>query len=226
MLSVGQRPSVEEQRSANRVFIVGAGGFGREVYGWFGRSALLARLVGFLSADLGALDGLPMGHRVVGSPDDHDVRPGDAFVLAIGIPGVRRNVAEALQSRGASFLTLIHHTAMVAESATIHQGAIICPYAVVSTHARVGACVILNYHSSAAHDAVIGDYTVLSPYAAVGGNAVLEDDVFVGLHGTVGPGKRVGARSKVAASSCALLNVPPDCLALGVPARITPLLYR
>jgi sugar O-acyltransferase (sialic acid O-acetyltransferase NeuD family) len=221
-----ERRGLAGRGSAERIYIVGAGGFGREVYSWFGRSALLARLVGFLSADRGAHDGVSVGHGVVGSPDDHDVRPGDAFVLAIGIPGVRRNVAESLQSRGANFLTLIHHTAMVAESATIHEGAIICPYALVSAHARVGACVILNYHSSAAHDAVIGDYTVLSPYAAVGGNAVLEDDVFVGLHGTVGPGKRVGARSKVAASSCALLNVPPDCLALGVPARITPLLYR
>jgi len=97
---------------------------------------------------------------------------------------------------------------------------------VVSAHARVDTCVFLNYHASAAHDAVIGDHAVLSPYAAVGGNAVLEHDVFVGLHGTVGPGKRVGARSKVAASSCALLNVPPDSLALGVPARVTPLLMQ
>jgi len=72
-------------------------------------------------------DGLPVGHRVVGSPDDHEVRPGDAFVLAIGIPSVRRAVAEGLQSRGASFLSLIHDTAMVAASATIGEGAIICP---------------------------------------------------------------------------------------------------
>lgn len=214
-------------QETDRVFIVGAGGFGREVYTWFGRSSSIReRLAGFLSADSQALVGRFVEHGVVGTPHDHDVQPGDSFVLAIGIPGVRRTVAETLRSRGARFLTLVHESAMVANSATLGEGALICPYAVVSDHAVIGRCGIVNYHASVAHDAVVGNYAVLSPYAAVGGKAVLEEDVFLGLHGTVGPCRRIGARSKVAASSCALIDVPPDCLALGVPARVTPLLMR
>jgi sugar O-acyltransferase (sialic acid O-acetyltransferase NeuD family) len=207
-----------------RLYIVGAGGFGREVFAWFRHPVLVDRLVGFLSADPRALDGLDLGFGVVGPPEEHVIRPDDAFVLAIGIPGVRRRVAETLQASGGRFVTLVHETAVVADSAVIGEGAVVCPYAVVSTQATLGVCSVLNYHASAAHDAVIGDYAVLSPYAAAGGHAVLEDDVFVGLHGSVGPGRHVGARSKVAANSCALINVPPDSLALGVPARVTPLL--
>lgn len=209
-----------------RLYIVGAGGFGREILAWFRRRGLLDRLAGFLSANPRALDGLDVGHHVVGTPDTHTVRLGDAFVLAIGIPGIRRQVAESLRSRGARFVTLVHETAMIAESAVVGEGVVVCPYAVVSAHARLGLCSVLNYHASAAHDAVVGDYAVLSPYAAVGGAAVLEHDVFVGLHGSVGPGRRVGARSKVAANSCALFDVPPDSLALGVPSRVSPLISR
>lgn len=214
------------EQPCERIYIVGAGGFGREVLCWFGRSTVLDGLVGFLSADRSALDGLSVRHHVIDGPENHVVRPGDVFVLAIGLPGVRRTVAEDLRSRGARFMTLVHHTAMVADSAVIAPGAIVCPYAVVSANATIGECAILNYHASAAHDASIGDYAVLSPYAAVGGGAVLEHDVFVGLHGTVGPGRTIGARSKVAASSCALFDVPADSLALGVPARVTPLVGR
>lgn len=225
--NVNRRAAIDAHASPwGRLFIVGAGGFGREILAWFRNSGILDRFAGFLSADPRALEGLSVEPGIIGTPDTHAVRPDDAFVLAIGIPGVRRRVAEQLQARGARFATLVHDTAMVAESAVIGAGSVVCPYAVVSAHAKLGLCSILNYHASAAHDAMIGDYAVLSPYAAAGGHAKLDQDVFVGLHGSVGPGRRVGARSKVAANSCALIDVPPDSLALGVPARVTPLLDR
>lgn len=209
-----------------RVFIVGAGGFGREVHQWYrqtwpDRGRLLR---GFLSADGHRLDGHGIDLGVVGTPEDAAVQRGDAFLLAIGIPGVRRAVAEGLRSRGARFLTLVHATAIVADTARLGAGTIVCPYAIVSANAVIGRCGLVNYHASLAHDGVLHDYVVLSPGAAIGGGAVLDDDVFVGLNGSVGPGRCVGARSKVAANSSALRDVPADCLALGIPAKISPLL--
>lgn len=206
--------------------IVGAGGFGREVLQW-ARDAWpedAARVAGFLSADSGILEGHAAAPPIVGNPDDFVPRPGDGFLLAIGIPGVRRRVAERLLARGAEFLSLIHPTAVVAATATIGAGSIICPHAVVSDCARLGNFTLVNYHASVAHDAVTGDFAVLSPYAALGGGATVGDDVFLGLHASVGPGVAVGERSKVAANSCALADVPPDSLVHGVPGRISPLI--
>jgi len=209
-----------------RILIVGAGGFGREVVHW-ARDAWPARadrIAGFLSADPRILDGHDHPLPVLGDPAGFEPRPGDAFVLAIGIPGTRRRVAESLAARGASFLTLVHPTAVVAPTAALGPGTIVCPAAVVSDAAVLGRHVLVNYHASLAHDAAAGDYAVLSPYAALGGGARLAADVFLGLHAAVGPAVMIGERSKVAAGSCALADVPPDSLVLGVPGRVSPLL--
>jgi sugar O-acyltransferase (sialic acid O-acetyltransferase NeuD family) len=206
-----------------RILIVGAGGFGREVLQWARDAWPDAddRIAGFLSADANALEGLDCDHSVLGSPDGYQAAPGDRLLLAIGIPYVRRRVTELLLDRGAEFLTLIHPTAVVAASASIGPGSILCPFSVASDSCQVGRFVVMNYHSSLGHDATAGDFSVLSPYATLGGNAHIEDDVFLGLHASVGPGKTVGARSKVSANSAALSRTPPDSLVYGVPGVIS-----
>lgn len=216
------KPSSEPRR----ILIVGAGGFGREVQHWARAAwpALADRIAGFLSADTRILDGHESPLPVLGDPDTFAPEPGDAFVLAIGIPGTRRRVAESLAARGGSFLTLVHPTAVVAPTASLGTGTILCPGAIVSDAAVLGRHVLVNYHASLAHDCAADDYAVLSPYATLGGGARLAADVFLGLHATVGPGVMVGPRSKVSANSCALDDVPADSIVFGVPGRVAPLL--
>lgn len=203
-----------------RVLLVGAGGFGREVRWWAGDALAgsAARIVGFLDAD--ASRGTP-DLPVVGDPATHEPRPDEAFVLAIGIPHVRRRVAETLLGRGARFLALVHPTAIVVPSARVGPGAVVCPGAIVSDAAEIGPFGLVNYHASVAHDAAVGAFAVLSPYATLAGGAAVGEDTFLGLHASVGPGRRVGDRGKVAANSCALVDVPPDSLVYGVPGRVS-----
>lgn len=207
-----------------RIVIVGAGGFGREVLQWArdawpDRASLIG---GFLSDDPRRLDGFTTGVGILSAV--HDYRPveGDYLLLGIGVPYSRRRVADHLMAVGARFLTLVHPHAVVAATAVIGAGSIVCPFAVVSDSARLGRCVLVNYHASLGHDAVVGDYTVLSPYATLGGGARVEDEVFLGLHASVGPGIAVGPRSKASANSCVLSTTPADSLVYGVPGRVVP----
>jgi sugar O-acyltransferase (sialic acid O-acetyltransferase NeuD family) len=179
-------------------------------------------MAGFLSSEPRPV--APHSHdlAVLGDPETFVPQPGDAFLLAIGIPGVRRKVAESLEARGATLLTLVHPTAVVASTASIGGGSILCPFSIVSDSARIGRCTLMNYHSSLGHDAATGDFVVLSPYATLGGGAHVDDDVFLGLHASVGPSKRIGPRSKVSANSVALSDAPADSLVYGVPGRVQP----
>jgi len=257
--SLGYTWCMQADREPQRILIVGAGGFGREVLHWARAAwpAWAGRIVGFLAQDSGSVSPTPRGRSVsptptmetgqlehsadrlarpripgvgdtgphiLADPADYVPRAGDALVLAIGIPGVRRRVAEMLAARGAEFLTLVHPTAIVAATAAIGPGSIVCPFAVVSDLAVLGRCVLVNYHASLAHDSVAGDFAVLSPYATLAGAARIGPDTFLGLHASVGPGVSVGARSKVTANSCALNDVPPESLVHGVPGRVSPLL--
>jgi len=213
-----------EPLKTNRILIVGAGGFGREVVQWAldAWPSQAGRIAGFLSADAGRPNGQACPLPILADPSRFEPEPGDALILAIGIPETRRAVAESLESRGAEFLTLIHPTAIVASTAAIGTGSIVCPYAIVSDSAKVGSFVLLNYHTSLGHDASVGDYAVLSPYASLGGAAQIGNDVFMGMHASVGPGKHVGARSKLSANSCALSNAPADSIIFGAPGRVAP----
>ena len=220
------RSTAAPPTDCERILFIGAGGFGREAVAW-ARDAWpehVGRFAGFLSDDPSRLDGHSCDLSIVGSVASYAPSPADALVLAIGIPVVRRHVAESLAAKGCRFLSLIHPTAIVAATATIGIGSVLCPYSILSDHARLGRFTLLNYHSSAAHDAATGDFAVLSPYAALAGGASIGDDVFLGLHAAVGPGVRIGERSKVAANSCALAHAGPDSLIHGVPGRISPLI--
>ena len=210
----------------SRIIIVGAGGFGREVLQWALQTwpDCGTRIAGFLSAEPRPVAPQACRPAVIGDPRSFTPAPGDAFLLAIGIPGIRRLVAEDLQARGAVFVTLVHPTAVVAPTASIGAGSILCPYAIASDSVRLGRCTLMNYHSSLGHDAATGDFAVLSPYAALGGGAEIGADAFLGLHASVGPGRRLGARTKVAANSAALSDAPADALVHGVPGHTSPLI--
>lgn len=204
-----------------RILIVGGGGFGREVRCWVRDAWPAIPFAGFLDADpaRGGAEG-----PVIADPDTYRPLPGDGLLLGIGIPGVRRRLAETLVARGGRFLTLVHPTAVVVPSAKVGEGTIVCPHGIVSDAAALGRAVLVNYHASVAHDASVGDFSVLAPYATLGGFATVGADVFLGLHASVGPGRRVGDRSKVSANSCALADAPADTLVYGVPGRHGPLL--
>jgi sugar O-acyltransferase (sialic acid O-acetyltransferase NeuD family) len=207
-----------------RLVIVGAGGFGREVLQW-ARDAWpdhAGRIAGFLSDDPRRLDGFSTGLTILGPIASYEKLSGDYLLLGIGVAYSRRMVAERLIARGAEFVTLVHPNAVVAESARIGRGSIVCPGAIISDSARLSECVLMNYHASLGHDASAGDFAVLSPYATLGGGATVGDDVFLGLHASVGPGRSVGARSKVSANSCVLSDTPSDSIIYGVPGRIVP----
>ena len=209
-----------------RILIVGAGGFGRELFYW----ALDAwpnhasRISGFLSEDLEKLKDHKFPIEVVGAPSTYQPRTGDYLLLGIGVPGVRRRVVEDLEARGARFLSLAHPTALISPSATLGIGSVLCPYSLLTDAARVGRFVLVNFHASIAHDACVGDFSVLSPYATLGGSSQIGNDTFLAIRASVAPSVCVGAGSKVSAHACALHHAPPQSLVHGARGEITPLL--
>lgn len=203
------------------IIIVGAGGFGREVYLWAKDSFSLYKyqIKGFLSNNKSDLDNFDIKVRIIGDPDYYEIKENDRFLFAIGEIDVKKHLVTKLKKKGAKFLTLIHPTAIVVDTAKIGEGAIICPFCLVSDNVRLDDFVMMNAYSSCGHDARIGKYCILSSYTAIAGFAVLEDEVFLGLHATIIPGKRVGYKSKVSANSVVMRDVPPNKMVFGVPGK-------
>jgi sugar O-acyltransferase (sialic acid O-acetyltransferase NeuD family) len=204
------------------LYIVGAGGLGREVLE-YARDAFrgdeVIQIAGFLDDNPKALEGLEADARVLGPVAEAIPGPDDRFVLAVANPRTRRALTGILAARGARFLSVIHPSAWISPTARLGEGCVVCPFAFVGAGARLGPHVVLNTYASVGHDADVGEGCVFSPYAVVNGNVVLGPDVFMGTQAVVILGRRVGARAKIAAGSVVTQAVPEDALAAGNPAR-------
>jgi sugar O-acyltransferase (sialic acid O-acetyltransferase NeuD family) len=202
--------------------IVGAGAFGREVLG-YARDAFADRpahrVAGFADDNPRALDGFDLAVEVLGSARDVPISEATRFVIAVGDPATRRALAAMVEARGGRLSTIVHPLAYIGPGARLGAGCVVCPFAFVGTAATVGANSAINVHASVGHDAVVGANCVVSPYCAISGAVELRDDVFLGTHATVFPGRSVGPGAKVSAGAVVHRDVPAGALAAGNPAK-------
>jgi maltose O-acetyltransferase len=103
---------------------------------------------------------------------------------------------------------------------------------------RIGAGTFINYAVSlSAHASVeIGEHCMIGNYAVIMDSdyhdlldrtkpgrpepIVIEDDVWIGIRATILKGVRIGRRSVIGAGAVVTTDIPPDSLAIGVPARV------
>ena len=203
------------------IIIVGAGGFAREIYYWANDtfSNENYKIKGFLSYNQKDLEGFNIKTDIIGDDDNYKIEENDRFVIAIGDIGIKKRAVSRLKKRGAKFISLIHPTALIVDTAKIGEGVIIYPYVIVSDCAQLGDFVMMNSYSSCGHDVKIGNYCILSPYATLNGFVILEDEVFLGTHATVISYKKVGFQAKISANSVVMRNVPSKCMVFGVPGK-------
>jgi len=204
------------------LFLVGAGGFGREV------AALVeARndptstwdLRGFVDDDPALQDAIVMGHPVRGDVDWLARQAGVSFALTIGDGAARRSVADRLASAHPEPASLVHPTVSVHHSVTLGAGAILCHGAAPTVDLQIGRHVVVGQHCTVGHDAALDAYTSLRPGARVSGAVHLEAGVTVGAGAVVLPGVTVGRRTTVGAGAVVTDDLPSDCTAVGRPAR-------
>jgi sugar O-acyltransferase (sialic acid O-acetyltransferase NeuD family) len=203
-----------------KLWIVGAGGYGREVY-WMTLSAygfeIAWTVVGFLNDIGGALDEFPEYPRILGDTG-YVPAPDDLFVCAIGETAGRRRVCTKLKARGAQFVNLIQRTACVSPSAALGEGVIIEPFATLGANCRVGDFTTILGHVMISHDAKVGVAAQISPFACILGRASIGDEAMIGSHAVILPNVKVGARATVGAGSVVIKNVPEGATVFGVPA--------
>jgi maltose O-acetyltransferase len=98
------------------------------------------------------------------------------------------------------------------------------------TYVNYGASLSAHQHVQIGENCMIGNYAVImdSDYHDLldrtkpGESAPveIEDGVWIGIRATILKGVRIGRRSVIGAGAVVTSDIPPDSLAIGVPARV------
>ena len=207
-----------------KIYIVGAGGLGREVLWWIkdiNKAEPTWEIAGFLDDNPYALDDCECDYKVVGSIRDFIPKEDEEFALAVASPGLKKEIVEKLKSKGAKFATIIHPTALLSEFAHYGEGLIMFPYSKLSVDSTVGDYVTI-LSSPIGHDTIIGDYSVISGNCNIIRNVVIGNGVFLAAGVCIAQDIHVGDDAYIGLGSVVLNDVKPGTKVFGNPARVVP----
>lgn len=142
---------------------------------------------------------------------------GRKVVIAIGENRTRRRLASLWD---VEYGIALAPSAVVGRGVAIGPGAMILPSATVNIDSMLGSHAILNTSCSVDHDCRVGDFAHVAPGCVLGGSVVVGEGSFLGIGVRVIPGVRIGRWSVIGAGSVVTKDVPDNCTAVGVPARV------
>ena len=180
-------------------------------------------LVGLLDADEEKWGTVVMGLPVLGDEGRlGDLDVDGAFIAIGGVPSnrVRRRAFERVRAAGLPVVSLVHPSAVVAESALLGEGVMILAGSVVNPEAVLGDGVIVNTRAVVEHDCGIEPFVHVCPGSVLGGGVTVGEEAFIGLGASVIQGVRIGTRAVVGGGSVVVRDLPDGVLAMGCPARI------
>ena len=208
--------------------ILGAGGFASEVC-WAALNDKYSQydVKGFFS-DIPADQGRLLCGRQVGGP----VEPSNTairqahIICGVGSPQLKHKFVTKLGS-GYKYGNVIHRAVeMWRERVQIGVGTVICAGSVLTVDVTIGNHVNINLNCTVGHDTRIGDFSNLSPGVHVSGRVKIEEGVDIGSGVCINPGVTLGCWSIIGAGAVVTKDVPPNSLAVGVPAVIKSIVKR
>lgn len=205
-----------------RLILVGAGAFGRELINWVDDLVQVGRskpIVGFLDASPSALDGFSYDIPYLGSIESYEPLSGDQLLMAIGDPIAKKKIYLDMKARGSNFAQLIHPSAVVSRTANLGEGVVICPQAFVSADATVGDLCAINGCASVGHDVKLGAFSTLSAHVDLTGWVQIGECVFFGSGARVLPKVKVGANARIGAGAVVIRNVVAGAVMYALPAK-------
>lgn len=205
-----------------QLVIIGAGGFGREMYAWAEQSVQYERdwtIKGFIDDNLQALVDAPSPGKILGRIQDYQPSADEVFICALGQPEYKKACSEMMAERGGKFTQLVHRTAVIGHEVHLSPGVVLCPYAVVSANNRLGKGVAINLHGSVDHDAEVGDWSQINCHCDLTAAVKVGAQVFMGSRVSVIPEVSIGDGAYLGAGSVVLRDVPAGWKVVGNPAR-------
>ena len=216
--------------SPQRLVIIGAGGFAREVK-WLAQEITAAggpaagyAFLGYVVSNPAAAGPHDSGDEILGDLDwlAAHREAWDALALGIGTPAPRQRVAAELEERfGPScWPALVHPTVRLdAGSCRIGHGVQLCAGVIGTVNLDFAPFAMVNLACTIGHEARIGRAACLNPTVNISGGVTIGDGALIGTGAQVLQYVEVGPGATVGAGAVVSKPVAPGITVVGVPAR-------
>lgn len=202
------------------VYIIGAGGLGRELLNQILTDQAHGRdwiVIGFIDTreekKRTSIDGLP----VVGNENDVFITENTEFALAIGYPDIKKQVVENLIRKQAQFISIrtscdIGNRSQVGKSVLMKN-------VVISVDCKIGDYVFMDAGVTVGHDVEIGDFTHIGSGVFIGGQAKIGKAVTIHPRACIAQNVKIGDGAVIGLGAIVFKDVAENQTVVGNPAR-------
>lgn len=142
------------------------------------------------------------------------------FILGIGNPHVRFQLAEKFRSWGGKLISAISSHAWIGTfNVHLGEGLNIMPLAIITEEVSIGNGTLVHSHSSIHHDCTVGEYCEILPGSRILGNVTIGDYSSIGSGAVVLPKIKIGSRVRIGAGAVVTKDIGDGLTVKGVPAR-------
>lgn len=144
-----------------------------------------------------------------------------SFTIGIGNPVLRKMLYDKFSQLGGILSSTIAPSSFIGKYGNyIEEGCNIMQMVVLTSDITVGKGTIINQLSSIGHDVVIGKFVEICPNVSISGNCKIGDYTFIGTNAVILPKVSIGNNVIIGAGSVVTKDVPNNCTAVGIPAKI------
>ena len=207
------------------IYIIGAGGFGREVAWLIERINSVNKewnLKGFIDDDQLLHNTIESGYPVLGGLDYITNLQKDMWVCcAIANTEIRENIVDKFHNcQHVKWATLIDPSAILSQRVEIGEGTVICAGAIITVDIKIGKHVIINLDCIIGHDAILENFVTIYPSVNISGNVLIKEKSEIGTGTQIIQGKEIGKGTIVGAGTVVVKDLPGRCTVVGSPARV------
>ena len=209
------------QFNKNDFYILGAGGFARELESWIEKSNIsnTYRLKGYIDDNLDALSGFENKFDVVDCFLNGKQWKNKKILLGIAAPDTKEKAYDLLLKENCEVLSFSHNFSVIGNNSILGTGHILCPFVVVSCNVKVGICVTVNSGSQIGHDVTIDDFVSIMANVDIGGGAHIGKSVFIGSNAVILPGVKIPENTRIGAGAVVLKSIKESGTYFGNPAK-------
>ncbi|RDI58377.1 acetyltransferase [Flavobacterium glaciei] len=206
------------------MLIIGAKGFAKEILGVFDQLHQLEGIAFYDDVNDDAKEFLFNSFPILKNETqvkEFFIKSGNEFTIGIGNPQLRFQLYEKFIKLGGVFCSTISPKADLGNyDVEIGNGSNILSGAIFSNSVKIGRGCIIYYNVTIAHDCIINEFVELSPNVTLLGHVVVGSFTQIGASTTVLPKVMIGKNVIIGAGSVVTKDIPDNCIAYGIPAKI------